>query len=53
MVTERPDHRQTLTLSIGIADALPEMLEVSDWLQAADSALYEAKRRGKNQVFAH
>lgn len=53
VVTERPDHRQTLTLSIGIADALPEMLEVSDWLQAADSALYEAKRRGKNQIFAH
>ncbi|BBR58886.1 diguanylate cyclase AdrA [Klebsiella sp. WP7-S18-CRE-02] len=52
-VTERPDHSQTLTLSIGIAEALPEMLEVSDWLQAADNALYEAKRRGKNQIFAH
>jgi diguanylate cyclase (GGDEF)-like protein len=53
VVTERPDHHQTLTLSIGIADALPDMHEVSDWLQAADSALYEAKRRGKNQIFAH
>ena len=53
VVTDRPDHQQTLTLSIGIADALPEMQEVTDWLQAADSALYEAKRRGKNQIFAH
>lgn len=53
VVTERPDHHQMLTLSIGIADALPDMHEVSDWLQAADSALYEAKRRGKNQIFAH
>ncbi len=53
VVTERPHHHQTLTLSIGIADALPEMNEVTDWLQAADSALYEAKRRGKNQIFAH
>ncbi|MEX3019772.1 diguanylate cyclase [Kluyvera sp. STS39-E] len=53
VVTERPDHQQSLTLSIGIADALPDMFEVADWLQAADSALYEAKRRGKNQIFAH
>lgn len=53
VVTDRPDHQQTLTLSIGIADALPEMQEVTDWLQAADNALYEAKRRGKNQIFAH
>lgn len=53
VVTERPDHQHALTLSIGIADALPEMNEVTEWLQAADSALYEAKRRGKNQIFAH
>jgi len=53
VVIERPDIQQTLTLSIGIANAQPEMFEVADWLSAADSALYEAKRRGKNQIFAH
>lgn len=53
VVTDRPDTQQTLTLSIGIAHAQPEMFEVADWLQAADNALYEAKRRGKNQIFAH
>lgn len=53
VVTDRPGNQQTITLSIGIADALPEMHEVADWLQAADTALYEAKRRGKNQIFAH
>lgn len=53
VVTERPDIQQTLTLSIGIANVQPEMFEVADWLSAADSALYEAKRRGKNQIFAH
>jgi diguanylate cyclase (GGDEF)-like protein len=53
VVIERPDIQQTLTLSIGIANARPEMFEVADWLSAADSALYEAKRRGKNQIFAH
>lgn len=43
----------SLTLSIGIALARPEMEDVSDWLKAADDALYEAKRRGKNQLYAH
>ncbi len=42
----------TLTLSIGIATAGPEVQDVGAWLKLADDALYEAKRRGKNQVFA-
>ncbi len=42
----------TLTLSIGIAAAGPQIGEVGDWLKLADDALYEAKRRGKNQVFS-
>lgn len=42
----------TLTLSIGIAAAGPQIREVGDWLKLADDALYEAKRRGKNQVFS-
>ncbi|XTZ40539.1 diguanylate cyclase [Salmonella enterica] len=42
----------TCTLSIGIASALPAMQEVADWLKAADDALYQAKRLGKNQIYA-
>lgn len=41
------------TLSIGIACATRETGSVTDWLQAADSALYQAKRDGKNRIFAH
>ena len=41
------------TLSIGIAIATREMANVTDWLQAADDALYRAKRDGKNRIFAH
>jgi diguanylate cyclase (GGDEF)-like protein len=41
------------TLSIGIACATRDMRSVTDWLQAADSALYQAKREGKNRIFAH
>ncbi|WP_368543236.1 diguanylate cyclase [Enterobacter soli] len=41
------------TLSIGIASATREMENVTDWLQAADNALYRAKRDGKNRIFAH
>ncbi len=41
------------TLSIGIACATREMGSVTDWLQAADNALYRAKRDGKNRIFAH
>lgn len=41
------------TMSIGIASATREMGNVTDWLQAADTALYQAKREGKNRIFAH
>lgn len=41
------------TMSIGIASATREMDDVTDWLQAADNALYQAKREGKNRIFAH
>lgn len=41
------------TMSIGIAIATREMKNVTDWLQAADIALYQAKREGKNRIFAH
>jgi len=41
------------TLSIGIAGATRDMENVTDWLQAADTALYQAKRGGKNRIYAH
>ncbi|MDU4999303.1 MAG: diguanylate cyclase [Enterobacteriaceae bacterium] len=41
------------TLSIGIASATQGMQNVTDWLKAADDALYKAKRRGKNQIYSH
>lgn len=53
VITALPDSKLPLTLSIGVACARPDMEDVSAWLKAADDALYEAKRRGKNQIFAH
>jgi diguanylate cyclase (GGDEF)-like protein len=41
------------TLSIGIANATEEMETTTDWLKAADDALYRAKRTGKNRIYAH
>ena len=40
-----------LTISIGMADASgrPD-LDVDDWLNRADTALYEAKREGRNRI---
>jgi len=40
------------TLSIGIANAAQDMETVTDWLKAADDALYRAKRAGKNRIYA-
>jgi diguanylate cyclase (GGDEF)-like protein len=53
VITTLPDSELALTLSIGVACARPEMEDVAAWLKSADDALYEAKRRGKNQIFAH
>ena len=40
-----------VTVSIGLANLTPEIRSVSEFVQAADSALYEAKSRGRNRVF--
>jgi diguanylate cyclase (GGDEF)-like protein len=45
---------QRVTVSVGVAAAAPAALEtVSDLLEAADAALYVAKRRGRNTVVEH
>lgn len=45
---------QRVTVSVGVAAAAPAALEtVRDLLEAADAALYAAKRRGRNAVVEH
>lgn len=51
MVAQDPTFR--CTLSIGIANVARDMETVTDWLKAADDALYRAKRAGKNRIYAH
>jgi diguanylate cyclase (GGDEF)-like protein len=40
----------TVTISIGVAVFPPQANDVSSLLNAADTALYEAKRKGRNRV---
>lgn len=46
--TRSVEHRQTV--SLGVAGLEPAMRDEQDLLQAADRALYAAKRNGRNQV---
>ena len=43
-----PDAR--ITISLGVADACNECATLEQWLERADSALYRAKRAGRNRV---
>lgn len=38
------------SVSIGIAAARPNHARIEDWVNAADAALYEAKRSGRNRM---
>src|SRR3984885_839088 len=43
-----------VTISVGVASLVPENEQsVADLVEAADQALYDAKRRGRNAVVAH
>ncbi|MNC21856.1 response regulator PleD [compost metagenome] len=53
MIEDVAEEAVQCTMSIGMASATREMGDVTDWLQAADIALYQAKREGKNRIFAH
>lgn len=48
-IAARTWHEVSITLSIGV-DTVREPSDISDILIRADHALYEAKRRGRNQV---
>ncbi|HEY4530351.1 MAG TPA: diguanylate cyclase [Luteimonas sp.] len=41
---------QMLSVSIGIAQASANHSRIEQWIHAADAALYEAKRRGRNRL---
>ena len=47
--SSRPvEHHQTV--SMGVAELRPEMASEQDLLEAADRALYQSKRNGRNRV---
>lgn len=53
-VAENPVHHNDMdlkvTISVGVAERVPAMKSVTDLLKAADLALYEAKKSGRNCV---
>lgn len=47
------EQRIPSTISIGVAEAPPGMVAIKDLVAAADQAMYEAKRNGRNQVVVY
>ncbi len=43
-----PDYPGRLTLSFGLAQFDPAIADLSAWIEAADTALYQAKQAGRN-----
>jgi diguanylate cyclase len=39
-----------ITLSVGLASCRGDLVDAQDWLNAADKALYTAKKNGRNQI---
>jgi diguanylate cyclase (GGDEF)-like protein len=50
LTIERDELTLHLTISLGVAERLPEMECADDLLKAADDALYDAKHAGRNTV---
>lgn len=46
-------HSIPATVSVGVATSAAEMQSISDLMNAADQALYEAKHGGRNRVNCH
>ncbi|MBN1537386.1 MAG: GGDEF domain-containing protein [Anaerolineales bacterium] len=45
------DHKQvSLTASFGIAAYTPDMKDLDDLFRASDTAMYQAKKEGRNRV---
>jgi len=42
--------QQSVTISLGLAEFNPEFKDHIEWINAADSAMYESKKQGKNKV---
>lgn len=51
----RVDHGLSLTVtaSFGVATLSPDRRHSADWIAAADMAMYEAKRAGRNRIALH
>lgn len=45
-----PDNPMTATISVGVAQLDPDIPKSYELIERADAALYEAKKKGKNQV---